>query len=85
MDIRDRKHGSKIYSTCFSAASAVDWLLVNGYVDSRREGVTLCQELVSTQTFLPLTTSATEFKVCCLVSSFCRTRTISTRSSPIIP
>lgn len=79
MDIRDRKHGSKIYSTCFSAASAIDWLLVNGYVDSRLEGVTLCQELVSTQTFLPLTTSSAEFKVRCSVDSFRRTRTISTR------
>ena len=63
MDIRDRNFNNKMYSTCFSAASIIDWLLVNGFVDSRREGVTVCQELVSSHTILPLTTSSVEFKV----------------------
>lgn len=65
MDIRDRNFNNKMYSTCFSAASVIDWLLVNGFVDSRREGVTVCQELVSSHTILPLTTSSVEFRVMC--------------------
>ena len=45
--IHDRSYGSKIYSSCFTAASAIDWLLINGHVESRKEGIQLCKELVS--------------------------------------
>ena len=47
LSIHDRSYGSKIYSSCFTAASAIDWLLINGHVESRKEGIQLCKELVS--------------------------------------
>ena len=55
LEIRDRSFGAKMYSTCFSAASAIDWLLINGYVDSRIEGQHLCQELLDSQVLTALT------------------------------
>lgn len=65
LEIRDRSFGSKIYSTCFSAASAIDWLLINGFVDSRTEGQHMCQELLDSQVFVALTKVDGHFLVSC--------------------
>ena len=63
LEIRDRSYGSKIYSTCFPAASAIDWLLINGFVDSRTEGQHICQELLDSQVFVALTKMDNHFLV----------------------
>lgn len=61
--IKDHVFNSQIYPSCFSAASAIDWLLMNGYVDSRSEGVQLCKELVSGNLLIPLTNLGDSFAV----------------------
>ena len=63
LDIRDRCFNNKMYSTCFSAMIVIDWLLMNGYVDSRKEGIRLCQDLLSSQIIISLTTPRKEFHV----------------------
>ena len=63
MEIRDRSFGSKMYSTCFLASAAIDWLLVNGYVDSRAEGIHQCQEFLDSQLIVGLTCSDSQFQV----------------------
>ena len=61
--IHDRSYGSKTYSSCFTAASAIDWLLINGHVESRKEGILLCKELVSNHIIQCVIHSPTEFAV----------------------
>ena len=63
LDIRDRCFNNKMYSTCFSAMIVIDWLLMNGYVDSRKEGIRLCQDLLSSQIIISLTSPRKEFHV----------------------
>jgi hypothetical protein len=63
INIRDHSFNNKMYSSCFTAASAIDWLLINGYVDSRAEGVQLCQDLVDNGSIIPLTTDNNMFLV----------------------
>lgn len=68
--IKDHSYNARMYSSCFTASSAIDWLLINGYVDSRSEGVQLCKELVSGNLIIPLTNqdkSYSVLKMCFLI------------------
>lgn len=63
MIIKDRSFHSKMYCSCFTATSAVDWLLMNGYADSRSEGIQLCKELVTNHIICGLTNGESVFSV----------------------
>ena len=53
MIIKDHTCGSTIISNCFTAASAIDWMLINGFADSRTEGLQVLNDLVSNHTLSP--------------------------------
>ena len=63
LEVKDHEHGAKMYSTCFTAACVIDWLLINGFVDSRSEGIHICQELLDSQMIVALTNIGNNFQV----------------------
>ena len=63
LEVKDHEFRSKMYSTCFTAACAIDWLLINGFVDSGSEGINLCQELLDSQQIVALTSVGNVFHV----------------------
>lgn len=62
LEVKDHEHGAKMYSTCFTAACVIDWLLINGFVDSRSEGIHICQELLDSQMIVALTNIGNDFQ-----------------------